>query len=207
MKRVIFIVLSLVVIYSIKINSQAHFEIGGGYLARLNTGNIFSHTNGGWQISGAVFLEFTKNIEFKSSVIYQSREFDPGSFSFVVPAVEGFPIPYVDSGDNLNSIGFFIGGRIKSNRAKLLTPFIDADFGLMYFQESFYELKYMGDELRTPQISRYSDNKLLFESSVGFGVIVTPLELFDIIIEAKAAIIPNENVFYFPISTMIRIKL
>ena len=207
MKRIVFFLLSLIFINPPEVNSQVHFEVGGGYLVPLNEVNIFSHTQSGWQISGSVFLEYTENIEFKSSIIYQSREFDAGSFSFIVPAVDGYPVPSVDDGGNLNSIGIHIGGRIKSGSDKLLSPFIDADFGLMYFQESFYELKYTRDEIRTTQIRQYSDNKLLFESSVGFGVIVAPLEIFNFIIEAKAAIIPNENIVYFPISTMIRIML
>lgn len=208
MKRIFFVVLSLFVAISFSVKAQIHFEIGAGYLNTLNNNDIFLHTDGGWQIGGAVFYEISEALELKTSLLYQSRFFDSNSFSFVVPAVVGVSIPTVTGGDNLNSLGIAIGGRLKTKSDKIVKPVLGVDVGINYYQDSYYDLKYVnGGIVTSVQRKKYFDSRVLFETSLGFGFEVTPLENFSIILEGRANYIPVERNVYFPIIINLRVGI
>lgn len=206
----IFLLLAFVLVSQQNINSQIRFELGGGYLVQPQSGTLFIHNNNGWQVSGSLLYDISKNIELNGSLIYQSRQLNPNSFSFVIPAIAGLSIPIVTGGDNLNSYGISLGGRLKSAGESLLNSFIIVDLALMYYQESYYALRSLAElGIRTVVISpqKYSDDKYLFESSFGLGIMISPMSMFDLIIEGKFSYILNEKEVYFPLSTKIRIDL
>lgn len=209
MKKIFFL-LAFIFIYQLNIFSQFRFEIGGGYLVQPQSGTLFLHNNNGWQVSGSLLYDITSNIELNGSLVYQSRQLNPNSFSFVIPALAGLSIPVVTGGDNLNAYGISLSGRLKSAGESLLNSFISVDLALMYYQESYYALRSLAElGIRTIVISpqKYSDDKFLFESSFGLGVMISPMNMFDLIIEGKFSYIPNEREVYFPLSTKIRIDL
>lgn len=209
MKKIIFFIAAFVFLTSRIILSQINVEVGGGYLVSLTNGPIFKHINNGWEISVSGLYSLKENIDLDGTVSYQSRIFNPNSFSFIVPAVLGYPISTVESGENLKSFGISIGCRLKSNYTKFLTTYFSVDLGLVYFQESFYNLRSLSElGIRTITISpqKYSDAKTLFETSAGFGFVFTLSQLFDVILEGKAAYIPDGNEVYFPISARLKIN-
>lgn len=205
MKKIFFVVLSLFVVISSSVKAQIHFEIGAGYLNTLNNNDIFIHTDGGWQVGGTIFYELSDAFELKTSLLYQSRFFDSNSFSFVVPAVVGVSIPTVSGGDNLNSLGVAIGGRLKTKSDKIVKPVLEVDVGINYYQDSYYDLKYVnGGIVTSVQREKYFDSRVLFETSLGFGFEVTPLETFSIILEGRANYITVEQNVYFPVIVNLR---
>ena len=54
---------------------------------------------------------------------------------------------------------------------------------------------------------RYLAQNYLFESSVGMGVIISPLSSFDLILEGKLTYTHKAKELFFPISTKVRIKI
>jgi hypothetical protein len=210
MKRVIFIVLSLIVSCNIKINSQVHFEIGGGYLIKTQNGNLLTHNSNGWLISGSILYQISEKFELSSSLNYKSFLFNPNSFHYPILMVNGYPIPIVTGGDNLKSIGISFGGRLKTLGNNIVNPFLSLDFGLTYYKESYYSLRSLAEygiriAYESPQ--RYLEQNYLFESSVGMGVIISPLSSFDLILEGKLTYTHKAKELFFPISTKVRIKI
>lgn len=208
MKKIFFFIATFVFLTSRIILSQINVEVGGGYLVPLTNGPIFEHINQGWGISVSGLYNLKGNFDLAGTVSYQSRIFNPNSFSFIVPAVLGYPISTVESGENLKSFGVSIGCRLKSNNTNFLTTYFSADLGLVYFQESFYNLRSLAElGIRTITISprKYSDAKTLFETSAGFGFVFKLSQLFDVILEGKAAYIPDGNEVYFPVYAKLKI--
>ena len=210
MKRVIFIVLSLVIICNIKINSQVHFEFGGGYLVKIQKGDLLTHNNNGWLFSGSILYQISEKLELSSSLNYKSFLFNPNSFRYNILMVNVFPVPIVTGGDNLKSMGISFGGRLKGLGNNIVNPFLSLDFGLTYYKESYYSLRSLAEygirmAYESPQ--RYLAQNYLFESSVGMGVIISPLSSFDLILEGKLTYTHKAKELFFPISTKVRIKI
>lgn len=210
MKRIFFVLQGLILIPLCTAYAQFKVAAGGGYINQPYQKNLFAHCKDGWQIQASVVYELTKNIELIGTVNFQERKFDSETFSFIVPAVLIYPIPVIKGGDNLRSIGLNVGSRIKSYKSKYLSGFFSAEIGFNYFQESFYELRSLAElGIRTVVVplQKYSDEKLLFESSIGLGVIIAPINIFDIVLEGRAAFIPVGQLVYFPISVQIRFDI
>jgi hypothetical protein len=210
MKKIILFIAIFICITSPSFFPQIKIEVGGGYLVPLTNGPVFEHTNKGWGISASGIYNVIENLDLTGTVLYQSRVFEPNSFSFIAPDVLGYSIPIVKSGDNLKSIGFTIGGRFSSNNTNYLQTYFSLDFGLMFFQESFYDLQSLAElGIRTITITpqKYSDAKTLFETSAGFGFVFKLSPLLDIILEGRANLIPEGREVYFPIFTKLRFNL
>ncbi len=208
-KIILFIAFSILLIPS-DFFPQIKLEVGGGYLIPLTNGPVFEHTNKGWGISASASYGLKENLDLTGTVIYQSRIFEPHSFSFVYPAVGGYPISTAKSGDNLKSIGFSLGSRFTSNSSSYLKTYFSLDLGAIFFKESSYELQSLAElGIRTITISpqKYADAKTLFETSAGFGVVFQISQLLDVLLEGKAAFIFKGREVYFPIFTKLRFNL
>jgi hypothetical protein len=201
MKRIILIVLSLLFVINFSSKAQIHLEIGGGYLGTLGNVDIFKHNDGGWLIGGSLFYKISEVVELKTSLAYQSRSLNPNSFHFAWTTVLGASIPNVSGGDNLKSLDVTIGGRLKTKSNKIVNPLFVDDIGINFFQDSYYNLTYVNGGVITSEYrEKYFDKKVLFETSLGSGLEITPYENFSIIVEARANYIPSERNVYFPIT-------
>ncbi len=208
MKRIFFIFFSFLFVTAYPVRAQIFLEFGGGYLTSFDKFNAFSHTNDGWQFGGSVFYKISEVVEAKTSFIYQTRIFNPNSFSFVVPAVAGITIPIISDGDNLKSFLIKVGGRLTPGSDKIIRTILDVDIGINFFQSGYYILEGLneGTRLSLPGI-KYADSKALFETSVGLGVEITPMTNFSFVIEAKINYIPSTPNVYFPIISNVRVGI
>lgn len=207
MKKIILFIALSFFLTSPKFFPQIKLEVGGGYLVPLTNGPVFEHTNKGWGISVSGLYNVKESLDLAGTVFYQSRIFNPNSFSFISPDVFGYPHPKIKCGENLKSIGLSVGSRFTSNNSSYFNTYFSLDFGLIFFQESFYDLQSLAElGIRTVTISpqKYSDAKTLFETSAGFGFVFKLSQLLDVILEGKAAYIPKGREVYFPILTKIR---
>ncbi|WP_337865357.1 hypothetical protein [Ignavibacterium sp.] len=172
---------------------QLKMEFNGGYIHTINHENVFSHIDGGAQGSIVVLYPLSQSVDLSGKFVYQSRSFDKNSFSFVIPLVAGYPIPNITDGDNLKSYGIMLGTRLTSKTNSLINTFLNAEAGLIYHSDSYYELN---------EISKikYSDSKILFEYAVGLGFKVNLSNNYALIFDGKLAHIPSESNFYFPIN-------
>ncbi|MDY0083271.1 MAG: hypothetical protein RBR74_08835, partial [Ignavibacteriaceae bacterium] len=162
----------------------------------------------GWQIGGSAFYKISEVVEAKTSFIYQSRIFDPKSFSFILPGIWGNTIPTVSDGDNLKSFLIKVGGRLTPRPDKMIRTILDADIGINFFQGGYYNLEGMnGGTRHSLRGIRYADSKALFEASVGLGVEIMPMRNISLIVEAKINYIPSTPNFYFPIISNIRVGI
>lgn len=157
-----------------------------------HTGN-FSHIDNGTQGSLAAFIPITQSVDLSGRFIYQSRIFDTKSFSFFVPLIVGYPIPVITNSDNLKSFGLLLGTRVTSKRNSLLNTFLNAEVGLIYHSEGYYELN---EKTKV----KYSNSKFLFEYSLGIGFNINFNDNFALNIDGRLAHIPAESTFYFPIN-------
>lgn len=210
MKRIILLTAIYFLLTSPDFFSQIKLEVGGGYLVPLTNGPVFEHTNNGWGISASGSYSIKDNLDLTGTVFYQSRIFEPSGFIFVYPDVLGYPYPIIKDGENLKSIGLSIGSRFTSNSSSYFNTYFSLDFGVIFFQESFYDLQSLADlGIRTITITpqKYSEAKTLFETSAGIGFVFKLSQMLDVILEGKAAFIPNGREVYFPISTKLRFNL
>lgn len=162
MKKLI-LFLAVILLFHSESFSQTKLEFSGGYINTLNSENLFSHTKDGIQGSLTLHYPLTELTQLTGKVIYQSRMFNPKSFSFYVPLVVGYPMPVVTNGDDLKSFGLLIGARVNSNRHHFINPYVKAETGLIYHSGSYYELN---NAIRI----QYSENRALFEYSAGIGL-------------------------------------
>ncbi len=207
MKKIILFIVISIFLTPQNFFAQIKLEIGGGYLVPLTNGPVFEHTNKGWGISASGLYIIKESFDLTGTVFYQSRIFNPNSFSFVSSDVLGYPIPKAKSGDNLKSIGLSFGCRFNSKNSSYFSTYFSFDLGLVFFQKSFYDLQSLAElGIRTITISpqKYSDAKTLFETSTGIGFVLNLSQLIDVILEGKAAYIPNGKEVYFPIFTKLR---
>lgn len=210
MKRIILLTAIYFLLTPPDFFSQIKLEIGGGYLVPLTNGPVFEHTDNGWGISASGSYSIKENLDLTGTIFYQSRIFNPNSFSFISPDVLGYPIPKAKSGDNLKSSGLSIGSRFTSNNSSYFNTYFSLDLGVIFFQESFYDLQSLAElGIRTITITpqKYSDAKTLFETSAGVGFVFKLSQLLNVILEGKAAFIPNGREVYFPIFTKLRFNL
>lgn len=193
MKKLIFILTIFLFLISYRSFAQLKVEFWGGYIYSMNHSENFSHIDNGMQGSLAAFIPITQSVDLSGRFIYQSRFFDKNSFSFVVPAVVGYPIPIITNGDNLKSFGFMAGTRVTSKQNSLLNTFLNAEVGLIYHSESYYELNKITKE-------KYSNSKILFEYSLGIGISINLKNNYALSFDGRLAHIPAESTFYFPIN-------
>lgn len=199
MKNFAFII-SIIFLISCENFSQVNLEFRGGFIYTQNHDKLFAHNENGKQGSLMIIYPLSKVTQITGNFIYQTRNFNPESFSFIIPLVVGYPVPIVTNGDNLNSYGLLIGTRIASKSSSFINTFLSAEAGLVYHSESYYELN---------QANRikYSDSKTLFEYSFGIGFSIKVIEDYRINIDGKLAHIPSEGIFYFPINFGFQISL
>lgn len=200
MKRIISILVIFSFFISHKSFAQLKLEFSGGYIHSMNHTGNFSHIDDGKQGSLAALIPITQSIDLSGRFIYQSRSFNRNSFSFFVPLVVGYPIPVITDGDNLKSFGLMFGTRVTSKRNSLVNTFLNAEAGLIYHSESYYELNEAAKV-------KYSNSKFLFEYSIGIGVNINLSEKYAISIDGRLAHIPSESTFYFPINLGFQLPL
>lgn len=193
MKKLIFILAITFCFISHKSFAQLKIEFGGGYIYSMNNTGNFSHIDNGMQSSLAAFIPITQSVDLSGRFIYQSRSFNKNSFSFFVPLVVGYPFPVITNGENIKSFGLMAGTRVSSKGNSFINTFLDAEFGLIYHSDSYYELN-------NTNLVKYSDKKILFEYSVGIGFNINLTSNYSLVMYGKLAHIPAESTFYFPIN-------
>lgn len=192
MKQLI-LFLAVILFFHSESFTQTKFEISGGYINNLNSENLFTHTKDGVQGSLTLLYPLTELTQLTGKVIYQSRAFNPKSFSFYVPLVVGYPMPVVTNGDDLKSFGLLVGARVNSNRHHFINPYVKAETGLIYHSGSQYELN------NATRI-KYSESKVLFEYSVGIGLNIKLSNGYSFNIDGNLSHIPAEGLVYFPVN-------
>lgn len=173
--------------------SQSKLEFSAGYIHPLNSENIFAHIKDGFQGSVAVTLPVSETVDLTGRIIYQSRNFDTKSFSFIIPAVVGYSIPVITKGDNLKSYGVSLGVRLFSSRYQFINTFISTEAGIIHHSDSYYEL----DNFTR---IKYANSKTLFEYSFGLGLSFGVNENYSVNIDGKMSHIPSEGLVHFPVS-------
>lgn len=199
MKNFAFI-LSIIFLMSCENFSQVNLEFRGGFIYTQNHDKLFAHIENGKQGSLLIIYPLSEVTQLTGNFIYQTRSFDYNSFSFIIPAVVGYPFPVVTNGDDLKSYGLLIGTRLASKSSNFINTFFSAEAGLIYHSESYYELNHANR-------IKYSDSKTLFEYSFGIGFGIKVIEEYSINIDGKLAHIPSEGIFYFPINFGFQISL
>lgn len=199
MKQLI-LFLAVILFFHSESLSQIKFEISGGYINSLNSENLFTHTKDGIQGSLTLLYPLTELTQLTGKVIYQSRRFNPKSFSFYIPLVVGYPMPVVTNGDNLKSFGLLIGARVNSNRHHFINPYVKAETGLIYHSDSYYELN-------NATRMKYSGSKTLFEYSFGIGLNIKLSNGYSFNIDGNLSHIPAEGLVYFPINLGFQLPL
>ncbi len=173
--------------------SQIKIEVGGGYIHTLNRENLFTHNGDGAQGYISVLFPVSGLTDLTGKFVYQSRRFDKKSFSFVVPHVVGYPVPYVTDGENLKSYGLFLGAKFFGSRNLTFNSYLASEVGLITHSGSYLELN---------KINRvkYSDSKTLFEYSVGIGLNIKLSDFLSFNIDGRVSHVPSAKVVYFPVN-------
>lgn len=193
MKNIIFIFVIFSCLSTQQSFPQLKIEFNCGYIHTINHENVFSHIDGGAHGSLAVLYSLSHSVDLSGKFVYQSRSFDRNSLSFVIPLVAGYSIPVITNGENLKSYGIMLGTRLTSKTNSLINTFLNAEAGLIYHSDSYYELNEIS-------MIKYSDSKFLFEYAVGIGLKVNLNSNYSLVIDGNLAHIPAESIFYFPIN-------